>query len=141
MAQVERKHEILSEPLDDDLLRSRGRQGWRPVGVVWERTVDDAPAARDTTAIPYGLRVSADCQSLEPAADEIGALVHMLHMVVAERAFSEIADSLNEHGYRTRSGEPWNQTTVFHLLPRMIEVAPAIYSSEQWSALRQHRRP
>lgn len=141
MATIERKHEVLSEPLGDDLLRLRATDGWRPVGVVWERTVEAATSEPDATAVPYGLRIAADCQRLEPAAEEIGALIHMLRMVVDERAFADIAASLNEHGYRTRGGEPWNQTTVFHLLPRMIEVAPTIYSSEEWAALRLQRRP
>lgn len=141
MAQIERKHEILSEPLGDDLLQRRASDGWRPVGVVWERTVETAAAEPEATAVPYGLRISADCQRLEPAADEIGALIHMLRMVVDESSFASIAASLNERGYRTRSGEPWNQTTVFHMLPRMIEVAPSVYSSEEWAALRPQRRP
>lgn len=140
MAQVERKHEILDEPLTDEFLRSRAHDGWRPVGVVWERTVDAAAPPPEATAVPYGLRVSTDCRRLEPSAEEISALIHMLRMVVDEHSFADIAASLNEQGYRTRAGEPWNQTSVFHLLPRMIEVAPAIYNSEQWAALRAQRR-
>jgi len=136
MANIERKHEVLTEPLGDDLLRRRASDGWRPVGVVWERTVETAVETSGREAVPFGLRVGPDCSSLEPAPEEIGAMVQMLRHIVEERSFAQIADALNTAGYRTRAGDPWNQTMVFHMLPRLIEVAPSVYSSEEWLALK-----
>jgi hypothetical protein len=136
MSSIERKHEVLAGPLDEELLRQRAATGWRPVGVVWERTTDEPVQDQDARAVPYGLRVGTDCQTLEPAGDEIRAMIHMLRMVVEEHSFAQVASSLNEAGFRTRAGEEWNQTMVFHMMPRLIENAPNIYSSESWQALR-----
>ncbi len=138
MARIERKHQVLSEPLTEQLLQLKASEGWRPVGVVWERTVEGVEPDTSTEAVPYGLRVASDCSSLEPDAGEIDAMVHMLRGVVEEKSLSSIADALNHAGYRTRLGTEWKQTAVFHMLPRLIEVAPTIYSSEAWQALKQH---
>lgn len=139
MAHVERKHEVLDTPLDQELLAAKAADGWRPVGVVWERTVEGAAPDETQEAVPYGLRIAADCQTLEPAVDEIQTMVQMLRMIVAEQPFAEIARELNDAGLRTRRGEEWNQTSVFHMLPRLIEVAPSIYSSREWIALKPAR--
>ena len=136
MPNIERKHEVLKRPLNNELLERRAVEGWRPVGVVWERTTEAPVDASETQAVPYGLRVAQDCQTLEPAGDEIRAMIHMLKMIVEEQSFAAIAVSLNEAGFSTRTGEEWNQTRVFHMLPRLIEVAPNIYSSEAWQTLR-----
>lgn len=136
MSSIERKHEVLKRPLDERLLEERAGEGWRPVGVVWERTTDAEPDGVESQAVPYGLRVASDCQTLEPAAEEIHAMIHMLRMIVEEASFASIAASLNEAGLRTRAGGEWNQTMVFHMLPRLIEVAPNVYSSGAWQALR-----
>ena len=138
MSNIERKHEVLKGPLDDELLAARAGEGWRPVGVVWERTTEIPVEPGDERSVPYGLRVAQDCRTLEPAGDEIRAMIHMLKMIVEEDSFAAIAASLNEAGLRTRGGEEWNQTMVFQMLPRLIEVAPNIYSSEAWQALRPH---
>ena len=76
--------------------------------------------------------------TLEPAVDEIKAMIHMLKMIVDDKGFGHIARELNESGFRTRQGGEWNQTSVFQMLPRLIEVAPSIYSSDDWLALKPH---
>lgn len=134
MPNIERKHEVLGERLDDDLLRTKARDGWRPISVVWERTVEGAAEPAEPQAIPFGLRVAGDCQTLEPDVDEIRTMLYMLKGVVEDRAFGQIARELNEAGHRTRTGEEWNQTRVFHMLPRLIEVAPNIFNSDDWRA-------
>ena len=137
MARIERKHQVLTQPLDQELLRAKASEGWRPVGVVWERTVEgDDHLEPSLQPVPYGLRIGDDCQSLAPAADEIRAMIRMLKGIVDERPFSEIAADLNATGFHTRTGAEWNQSSVFHMLPRLIEVAPSIYSSEEWAVLR-----
>lgn len=141
MAHIERKHQVLNQPLDQELLQRKAAQGWRPVGVVWERTVEGDGADPTFEAVPYGLRIAADCNGLVPASDEMQTMLHMLKDIVQEVPFAEIARRLNAADRSTRSGEPWNQTTIFHLLPRLIEVAPSIYSSDDWIALKPHRQP
>lgn len=138
MAKVERKHEILSEPLSEQLLEQRAVDGWKPVAVIWERRVEGAAAepASDVEPVPYGLRVAADCRHLEEDSDEVRAMILMLRLIIAEEPFSKVARELNLQGFRTRHGAPWNQTAVFHMLPRLIEVAPDIYSSRQWLEMR-----
>ncbi len=138
MAKIERKHEVIDGPLTEELLHSKTADGWRALAVVWERTVEGEEEDASTQAVPYGLRVAADCATLEPAVDEIKAMIHMLKMIVDDKGFGQIAQELNEAGFRTRRGGEWNQTSVFQMLPRLIEVAPSIYSSDDWLALKPH---
>jgi len=44
---------------------------------------------------------------------------------------------LNEKGFRMRNGGPWNRVAVFNMMPRLIEVGPRLFSSEEWKRLRQ----
>ena len=65
-------------------------------------------------------------------------LTAMLNLIVKDDvSFSQVARELNEKGYRTRAGLNWTQTAVFEMLPRMVEVAPTVFSSEEWEALKQ----
>ena len=134
MPSIERKHEVLAERLDDELLRVKARDGWRPISVVWERTVEGEAGPTEPQAIPFGLRVAGDCQTLEPDVDEVRTMLYMLKGVVEDRPFGQIATELNDAGHRTRTGVEWNQTRVFHMLPRLIEVAPNIFNSDDWRA-------
>jgi hypothetical protein len=43
-----------------------------------------------------------------------------------------VAEELNRRGFRTRAGGDWSPVAVFNLLPRLIEVGPRIFSSEEW---------
>ncbi len=138
MASIERKHEVLAERLDDELLRVKARDGWRPISVVWERTVEGEAEQDEMLSVPFGLRVSGDCQTLEPDVSEIRTMLYMLKGVVEDRPFGHIAQELNAAGHRTRTGEEWNQTMVFHMLPRLIEVAPNIFNSNDWRATKPH---
>jgi len=138
MPGIERKHEVLSERLDDELLRAKARDGWRPISVVWERTVEGRVEEADMQAVPFGLRVAGDCQTLEPDVGEIRTMLYMLKGVVEDRPFGSIAQELNTAGHRTRTGDEWNQTAVFHMLPRLIEVAPSIFNSSDWKATKPH---
>ena len=61
----------------------------------------------------------------------------ILELIVQDLPFSKIASELNERNYRTRSGAKWDPISVFDLLPRMIEVGPRIFTSEQWAERRQ----
>jgi len=84
------------------------------------------------------LRVSSNCLTLEENPDEREALTAMLNLIVKDDvSFSQVARELNEKGFKTREGNRWTQTAVFEMLPRMVEVAPKIFSSEEWEALKQ----
>ena len=43
-----------------------------------------------------------------------------------------LAESLNQGGFHTRSGQGWTSLAVFKLTPRLIEVAPRLLSGAEW---------
>jgi hypothetical protein len=53
-------------------------------------------------------------------------------------SYSEIVATLNEEGYRMRNGQPWNRVAVFRMIPRLIEVGPRFFSSEEWVERLRH---
>lgn len=138
MPRVERQHEVLSAPLTEDALRRRAAEGWAPVAVIWEREVEGTAEREQIEPVPYGLRVATDCRNLEPNDIEVQAMILMLKLIIDERPFAEVADQLNASGFRTRHGGRWNQTSIFYMLPRLIEAAPEIYSRREWLAMKPH---
>ncbi len=50
----------------------------------------------------------------------------------AGRLKEEIAAGLNREGHMTRQQTAWTQSSVFYMLPRLIEAAPQIFSSVSW---------
>ncbi len=142
MAKTERIREVLTTPLSPEILRQKAEDGWRAVAVEWER---DAAGNVSTGGalgeeVPYGLRVAEDCHHLAEDPGEVEAMTLMLEQIVADKPLSAAAEELNRRGFRRRGGGRWSQVSVFTLLPRLIEVAPRIYSSEDWSAKRTHLR-
>lgn len=139
MAKMEKKREVLQGPITPQYLDERTAEGWRMVAVEWERAAigKPQPFGEMETELPYGLQVAADCQHLEENPVEKEALVLMLELIVQDLPFSKIASELNDRGYRTRSGGKWSPVAVFDLLPRMIEVGPRIFGSEEWAEQRQ----
>jgi hypothetical protein len=140
MPKMERVREVLRGPIEDEHLRQRAAAGWRMFAVEWERPVEeqeDRPFGSMETELPYGLQVSGDCLHLEENRIEKEALVLMLELIVQDHPFSRIASELNERGYRTRSGDKWDPVAVFNLLPRMIEVGPRVFTSDEWADRRQ----
>jgi len=135
----ERIREVLRRPIDSTHLEQRTAAGWQMVAIEWERpTIGDARSSGQLeTALPYGLQVSSDCLHLEENAIEKECIVLILELIVQDHPFSKIASELNERNYRTRSGAKWDPISVFDLLPRMIEVGPRIFTSEQWAERRQ----
>ncbi len=141
MAKVERVREALSTPPAAEYWQEKAAEGWRPVAVEWEREVEgaasDGPLKEE---VPYGLQVSDDCLYLEENPAEAEAMRRMLEQIVADRPLSAAAEELNRRGFRQRSGAQWTQVAVFNMLPRLIEMAPRIYSSEEWSEKRHRLR-
>ena len=87
--------------------------------------------------IPYGLRVADDCSGLVESQSERQIIVTSLDMIVDDCPLSEVAAELNRRGHSTREGKPWTPSALFTLLPRMIQVGPRVFSSEEWSRRKQ----
>jgi hypothetical protein len=134
MPRVERMREVLSEPLTTSHIDRKSGEGWKPVVVVWERQVaegETAPA-NITEDVPYGLKISEDCLQLEQDIQEKEALLVMMEMIIQDKPLSEIAGALNQRGFRTRHNSKWTPGAVFDMLPRLIEVGPRVFTSEEW---------
>ncbi len=135
---VQRSREILSGPLTAADLDRKASEGWKPVAVIWERQVDYAPEdaspplADITQPVPYGLKISEDCMALEQDIQEREALMIMLEMIIQDKPLSETAEELNRRGFRTRANLKWTPGSVFDMLPRLIEVGPRVFNTEEW---------
>jgi hypothetical protein len=140
MAYFERVRDVVSGPAAEDVMRQRRAAGWQLFSLEWRRELPDqeAPGAGFfAEQIPYGLRISADCQRLEIDPAENQALLTMMEMLVQDFPFSTIASDLNEKGFRTRSGARWSPVAVFEMIPRLIEVGPRLFSTEEWEKRRE----
>jgi hypothetical protein len=143
MAQKDRIRETLSSLPTLEYLVERVESGWKLVAVEWER---EASAAADTGVkhaaeeIPYGLRVSDDCIGLVASETERQIVITALDMIVEDCPLSEVAAELNRRGHTTREREPWTPSALFTLLPRMIQVGPKVFRSEEW-VTRKKRLP
>lgn len=134
----ERVREAMSTPPSGDYVRQKAEEGWRLVAVEWARPrkQPSGDAGELKEEIPYGLRVSDDCRHLEQNPIEKEAMAAMLSMVVDDKPLSQVAEGLNREGFRTRDGQEWTQKAIFYMMPRLIDVAPQIFSSEEWKARR-----
>jgi hypothetical protein len=131
---MERTREVLASPLTSEYLQRKADQGWKPVAVVWERQAGaEQPEPADIAEpVPYGLKISEDCLQLEQDVQEKESLLVMLEMIVQDKPLSEIAGELNQRGFRTRHNSKWTPGTVFDMLPRLIEVGPRVFTTEEW---------
>ena len=140
MTRVRRLREVVANAPDAEYFQRRADEGWRMVAVEWAREVEGEPleAGEITEYVPYGLRVADDCFHLVEDEEEMQVLTVVMELIVQDNPLSKVADELNRQGYRTRQGWKWGQVSVFALLPRLIEMGPRIFSSEQWSERRRH---
>ncbi|HXY10609.1 MAG TPA: recombinase family protein [Terriglobales bacterium] len=139
MARVEYMRELQSGPIDPEKMKQRAAAGWQLVALEWKRQViGEGPEPETREDTPYGLRVADDCHALEEEPVEKQALVLMMDLLILDNSFSKVAEELNEKGFRTRRGSRWSAVSVFKMLPRLIEVAPQVFSSKQWVERRQH---
>jgi len=140
MARLERIREVLSKPLEPEYVKLRAEAGWKLAAVEWEREVAEAAEAPRQVGeeVPYGMRVGDDCLHLVENPGETQVLIQMLDGIVQDNPFSKIADDLNRGGLRTRNGSKWEAVSVYNMLPRLIQVGPRIFSSEEWQARRKH---
>lgn len=139
MSRTQRERQAVHEPLNDQEVKQRLDAGWRMIAVEWERDVPEHDAG-SRTDVPYGLRLSPETASLEFDPSEWQALVLMMDMTVQEGPYWTIAEELNRQGFRTRDGGPWTPISVFQMLPRLIEVGPRIFATEEWRKRRARGR-
>lgn len=141
MAHFERIRDVISGPLSSDIMRQRTAAGWQLVSIEWRRELPDNEAPTEgsySEDLPYGLRISDDCQRLEVDPRENQVLILMMELLVQDFPLSNVVSNLNEKGFRTRAGKPWSAVTVFNMLPRLIEVGPRLFSTEEWEE-RRHK--
>jgi hypothetical protein len=64
-------------------------------------------------------------------------MLQMMEMLVQDFPFSAIVSDLNEKGFRTRDGRRWSPVAIFNMIPRLIDVGPRLFSTEEWEVRRQ----
>ena len=135
MAYFERMRDVISEPFNQEVIRQRRAAGWQIVSIEWRRELPDSeepPEGGFNEDIPYGLRISDDCKRLEADRNEHQVLMLMMELLVQDFSYSSIVSDLNEKGFRMRDGRPWSRVAVFNMIPRLIEVGPRFFNSEEW---------
>lgn len=142
MPYFERMKDAIAAPFSDELIRQRTAAGWQMVSIEWRRELPNAEAPAEggvfSEEIPYGLRISEDCKRLEPEPGEHAALMEMMEGLAQDLPYSAIVTALNEKGFRMRNGRPWTRVAVFNMMPRLIEVGPRLFSSQEWQKRRLH---
>ncbi|HXC97467.1 MAG TPA: recombinase family protein [Edaphobacter sp.] len=139
MAYFERIRDVISGPFSPEILGQRTAAGWQMVSIEWRRELPDGEAPTEgayNEEIPYGLRISDDCQRLEVEPAENQAMMLMMELLGQDFSYSSIVSDLNEKGFRMRDGKPWTRVAVFNMMPRLIEAGPRMFSSEDWKRLR-----
>ena len=140
MTHFERIRDVISGPFSPEVIRQRTAAGWQMVSIEWRRELPESEAPTQgafSEDIPYGLRISDDCQRLEVDPVENRTLLLMMELLVQDFPYSSIVSDLNEKGLRMRDGRPWNRVALFKMMPRLIEVGPRLFASDEWARLRQ----
>ena len=141
MAKLERVRESVEGSLDPEYVKQRERAGWRLVAVEWQRGSEAAAASEPAPRveeIPFGVRVAGDCEHLEENPQEMQFLLTMMELIIQDVSIIKIAEELNRKGYRTRKGSEWGPVAVFNMLPRLIELTPRIFATEEWVERRKN---
>ena len=138
---TQRSRDLVGGPLSLDYFMRRAADGWTLAAIEWVREVEVPEGTTEASPleinvepeeIPYGLRISDDGLHLEPNPVETTVLLLILEKIVMEKRLSQIADDLNNRSFRTRRGTRWTSSTIFDLLPRLIEVGPKLLKSPDW---------
>jgi hypothetical protein len=154
MADSERIHESVEGSLDPQYVGERQKAGWRLVGVEWERVAPvqqpaeakgagaeaPAPATRPPGSpdAPFGWRIIPESGHLEENPGEMEFLFAVMELIIQDISIVKVAEELNRRGFRTRAGNEWGPVAVFNLLPRLIDLTPRIFRSEEWVERRKH---
>ena len=139
MAKIERVRKDVSASFGPDDVRRQSEQGWKLVAVEWERELpEEAPEPGVPGDVPFGLQVAQNPPPrLEENPIEREVLFLIMELTIQDGPYSAIADELNRRGYRTRQGLKWTPISVFQMLPRLIEVGPKIFATEEWQQRRE----
>jgi hypothetical protein len=139
MAKTVRIREPLTGSPTLEYLNERMGAGWKLIALEWEKPAESqvTPTEEKVEEIPYGLQVSNDCLRLVENPAERQIIILALDMIVEDCPLSRVAEELNRRGHRTREGQTWTPGALFSLLPRMIEVGPRLFVSEEWTRRRQ----
>jgi hypothetical protein len=78
------------------------------------------------------VHVAEDCGHLADDSDEMKCLLSMMELIIQDISIVKVAEELNRKGFRTRKGTDWGPVAVFNMLPRLIELTPRIFASEEW---------
>jgi hypothetical protein len=156
MSNSERIHESCNGSLDPKYVRERQEAGWKLVGVEWEcespvqtPAPSETPGTRSATAarapvsqnVPYGSSVVPEGSRLEENSEEMQFLFAVMELIIQDISIIKVAEELNRRGFHTRSGNPWGPVAIFNLLPRLVELTPRIFRSEEWVERRKHLTP
>lgn len=155
MANSERIHESVNGSLDPRYLRERQDAGWRLVGVEWEREVPAGATATGEKSskaaiealraaaleAPIGARVVPEGSRFEEDPEEMKFLFSVMELIIQDISITKVAEELNRRGFQTRSGKPWGPVAIFNLLPRLVELTPRIFRSEEWVERRKNLTP
>lgn len=139
MAYFERMRDVISQPFSPEIIQQRAAAGWQMVSIEWRRELPDSetpPESAFAEEIPFGLRISEDCKRLEVHPNENQVLLVMMDLLAQDFSYSAIVSDLNEKGFRQRNNHPWNRIAVFNMMPRLIEVGPRLFSSDEWEKRR-----
>ena len=140
MAHFERIRDVISGAFSPEIMRQRTAAGWQLVSLEWRRELPESEAPTEgafSEDIPYGLRISEDCQRLEIDPIENRVLMLMMELLVQDFPYSSIVSDLNEKGFRMRNGRPWTRVALFNMTPRLIEVGPRLFSTDEWKRVRE----
>ncbi len=137
MAKVERIRQDVPGVFGPEDLAQKAGKGWKLVAVEWERELpENRPAGYAAEEVPFGLQVANDPPHLEENPTEREVLFLMMELTIQDGPYSAIAEELNRRGYRTRQETKWTPVSVFQMLPRLIEVGPRIFATEEWQQRR-----
>ena len=138
MAKTERIRQEAPASFGPEEIARQAEQGWKLVAVEWERELPRTEeGAQPPEEVPFGLRVAKEAGRLEEDPAEQEALFLMMELTVQDGPYSAIAEELNRRGFRTREGVRWTPVSVFQMLPRLIEVGPKIFNTEDWQKRRE----
>jgi hypothetical protein len=137
MARKERSREMLAGSFDPDYLKRKSEAGWRPVAIEWEREITGQEAGQQFEEVPFGLQVAGDCVHLEENPSEMQTLKYIMELIVQDISLPRMAEELNRKRLLTREGTNWGPIEVFKILNRVIDVAPRIFSTDEWEARRK----
>ncbi|MGD0221865.1 MAG: recombinase family protein [Terriglobia bacterium] len=139
MSKLKRIREIVMGPLDPEYVRLRTDAGWEVVAVEWQHLAEGLgpESGKGGEDVPKGSRVPNDRAHPQENPSEMNVLALILELIVQDRSLSNVAETLNQQGFRTRDGSKWTVVTVYNMLPRLIEVSPDILTTEAWMERRK----